>query len=159
MGLEIGIGFVLGMLAAAGFMVVVMRRRMLVEIRSPHDHSTTLGLLEAGVRNAGWSSPGSWNLSEAASKKGVEFGREVTNLSLCQAPYAKRVLDERPEMSAMMPCTFSVYTKADGNTYVAKLNTGLMGKMMGGDIAKVMGGHVSQEEKRMLSSLLASETS
>jgi len=130
MGLELGIGFVF-----------------------------VFELLVERIRDAGWSSPGTWNLREAAAKKGVEFGRDVTNLSLCRAPYAKRVLDERPEMSAMMPCTFSVYTKEDGNTYVAKLNTGLMGKLMGGDIAKVMGGHVSREEERMLSSLAESRTS
>ena len=154
----IGIGVLGGMLLTIGLMVAVMRSKMVIEHKSPHDVPTTLGILEGAVQNAGWTTPGQWNLAAAAAKKGIEFGREVTNLSLCKAPYAKRVLDQKPEMAVMMPCTFSVYTKADGNTYVAKMNTGLMGKMMGGEIAKVMGGHVAAEEALMLRALAGTHT-
>ncbi len=156
--LGMGVAFLLGMVVTAGLMVIVMRRMMVVEMRSPHDVPTTLALLQQEVQSAGWTSPGTWDLSAAATKHGVAFGREVTNLSLCKAHYAKRVLDQKPEMSVMMPCTFSVYTKGDGQTYVAKLNTGMMGRMMGGEIAKVMGGHVAREEERMLASLTATHT-
>ena len=144
------IGLVVGIAATAGIMIAMMRRSMVLESQSAHDFDETVELLEKQIEEAGWSSPGTWNLAEAAAKKGVDMGRKIVNISLCKAPYAKRVLDEKPPMSAMMPCTLSVYTKPDGNTYIAKLNSRMMGKMMGGTIAEVMGGNVAEEEEQML---------
>ena len=61
-------------------------------------------------------------------------------VNLCQANHAYSILqeDENKKVSVFMPCTISVYKKADGKTYVGALNAGLLGKMFGGTVAEVM---------------------
>jgi hypothetical protein len=49
-----------------------------------------------------------------------------------------------------MPCSIGVYEGDDGRVYVAKMNTGLMGKMFGGNVAQVMGGAVAEDEAKIL---------
>jgi len=52
-------------------------------------------------------------------------------------------VDDARLVSAMMPCTISVYEKDDGNIYVAHMNAGLMGKVFGGVIAVPLAGQQS----------------
>ena len=157
--MSFAIGFVVGLLVGMGLtmalMVVMMRRSMVIEQQSAHGFDATLELLQKQIEKSGWSSPGQWDMAESAASKGVDMGRRVVNISLCNPPYAKRVLEQMPQMSVMMPCTFSVYTKADGKTYVLKLNTAMMGKMMGGAVAEVMGGYVAAEEEQILAPVVA----
>ena len=42
----------------------------------------------------------------------------------------------------------------DGKVHVSKMNTGVMGKVFGGTVAEVRGGHASQDEARMLESII-----
>ena len=73
-------------------------------------------------------------------------------VELCKADYAKDVLETNPEVSTLMPCAFGVYER-DGKVYVTGLNTGLMGKLMGGNIARVMGGGVAMDETKIMECL------
>ena len=65
----------------------------------------------------------------------------VMLVNLCQANHAARMLgdDSARKVSVFMPCTISVYKKADGKTYISSMNAGLLGNMFGGIVAKVMG--------------------
>jgi uncharacterized protein (DUF302 family) len=38
----------------------------------------------------------------------------------------------------MMPCTFAVYEKADGKTYVSMMNLDIMGLAFGSEVARAM---------------------
>jgi len=49
-----------------------------------------------------------------------------------------------------MPCTISVYEKADGKIYIAHMNAGLMGKVFGGVISEVMSGPVTEQQNRFV---------
>ena len=49
-----------------------------------------------------------------------------------------------------MPCAISVWEGANGEVHVSKMNTGLMGKLFGGNIARIMGGRVAKDEKAIL---------
>ncbi len=56
-------------------------------------------------------------------------------------------------VSLMMPCTISIYEKSDGQTYVATMNAGLMGRLFGGTVARVMAGSVAPETAKFTSFL------
>ena len=58
---------------------------------------------------------------------------------LCNAKYAKNVLESETKMSAMMPCAWSIYEKNDGNTYISKMNIGLMINFFSGVVKETMG--------------------
>ena len=49
-----------------------------------------------------------------------------------------------------MPCTISVYQKADGQAYIGTLNSGLLARFFGGVVARVMGGPVSADQARFI---------
>jgi hypothetical protein len=53
-----------------------------------------------------------------------------------------------------MPCKFSIWEGGDGKVYLTKMNTGLMGKLFGGNVAKVMGSSVTADEEAILEGLL-----
>lgn len=64
------------------------------------------------------------------------------------------VLGTDPQVSTLMPCAFGVYAGDDGTVYISGMNTGMMGTMMGGNIAAVMGGKVAEDEKKILSAVV-----
>ena len=66
----------------------------------------------------------------------------------------KSELRDSRHMACLMPCTFAVYEADDGSVRIAKMNTGLMGRVFGGTVARIMGGKVGPEETRMLQDIV-----
>jgi len=60
-------------------------------------------------------------------------------------------------VSAMIPCSLAVYEK-DGKTYVARMNVGLLGTLLGGTSAKVFPVYVATDQERMVESALNTDT-
>jgi uncharacterized protein (DUF302 family) len=56
-------------------------------------------------------------------------------------------------MSAIMPCSWSVYELADGSVWVAHMNIGMMARMMGGVVGSSMG-EVAATDERFLEAVL-----
>jgi uncharacterized protein (DUF302 family) len=52
-----------------------------------------------------------------------------------------------------MPCRVAIYEKSNGKVYVSRMNTGLMGKMMGGIIPEVMA-VASRESEEMVAAII-----
>ena len=139
--------------ALAGW--TAMPRMMLTVHQSRYaDVDTTCQELKAAIEAAGWSCPAIRDMNKSMAKHGVQHGRPVRIVELCQADYAHDVLGDNPEVATLMPCAFGVYEGADGKVYISGMNTGLMGKMFGGTIAEVMGAKVSQDEKKMLEGII-----
>lgn len=77
------------------------------------------------------------DLKEAMSRKGVAFDGECVIFEICNPNQAKRVLEARPEASAMLPCRVSVYRQA-GKTKMATLQpTALVAVLGAPDLAPV----------------------
>lgn len=127
---------------------------MIQERKSPYGFEETVQRLEQSVKDAGWSHMATRRVDETLRKHGREV-LPVALVELCKADYAERILreDDARFVSVMMPCTMSVYQKSDGSTYVAAMNTGLMGQVFGGVVAEVMGSQVGPDEARMLAFL------
>jgi len=143
-------GLVVGV-ALAGFAGVSLMPSMMLQVHeSALDFDGTVAKLQENMKAEGWSSPGLIDINKSMSKHGVEFAPRVKVVQLCKAEYAREVLTTNREVSAMMPCAISVYEDDLGKVWIAKINTGLMGKMFGGVIAEVMGGKVAAEEGAIL---------
>ena len=70
-------------------------------------------------------------------------GRDVARVKvveLCNPNYAYRILsdDEQRIYSNMLPCRISIHEKADGNTYVSRMNTPVLAAQLGGVAEEVM---------------------
>jgi len=131
---------------------LLMPKLMLKTRQSNYGVEETCEKLESAALALGWNVPSIRNLNQMVGKEGLSLNGKVRIVELCNAVYAKSVLDSDPEMSTLMPCALGVYEK-NGRTFVTSMNVGLMGRMFGGNVAKVMGGSVSSEEGKILECL------
>jgi len=88
------------------------------------------------------------DLQETMRKNGKEV-IPVKVIELCKPAYAYRLLsdDDLRIYSNMMPCRISVYEKADGNTYVSRMNSAMLASQIGGVVQEVMSGSYREAEE------------
>src|SRR5699024_3731384 len=135
--------FAVGLVMGALCMVLVVANQapklMIVEDASRYDFATTVEKFEQAVKDAGWSIPKVHDMQ--ATLKG--FGHEIDNVTIfyfCSCKYYAVILakDEGKILAPMMPCRVAMYTKSDGKTYIARMNSALVAKLYGGLINEVM---------------------
>ncbi|HOF42038.1 MAG TPA: DUF302 domain-containing protein, partial [Candidatus Hydrogenedentes bacterium] len=130
--------------------VLLLPRLMLITQKSALGFDETVALLEQAIPENGWSSPGTVDLCASMQKHGVACPRRVKVVQMCQPSYAKDILATDPHVSCLMPCSVGIWENEDGSVYFSKMNTGLMGRLFGGNVARVMGGMVSKDERHIL---------
>ncbi len=144
------IGLVVGVGITAAGLFLVMPKMMLNVMPSRFGFDDTVAKLEQAITAAGWGHQRTMALHEKLAEKGQAVPFRVALVDLCKPEYAKSVLTSDRYVACLMPCTFGVYEADDGKVYVTKMNTGLMGRLFGGNIARVMGRRVWHDEKAML---------
>ena len=125
---------------------------MLNEQQSPYSFDQTVDRIVTNAREQGWVVPKIYDFQKSLAKhKQADPGR-IKVLKICQPKYAARMLrgDESKFVSAMMPCSISVYEKSDGRTYVSSVNMSLMARMFGGDIGETLE-NVAADDEAILS--------
>ena len=148
------IGFALGMIVAVGAAWVVMPALMLNVGSSRLTFDETVAAIQQAAAEQGWVVAGTRDLQRSLAKHGRPFGRRVKVIELCHSDYAHRVLTDRRELSALMPCSIAVYEGDDGAVHVSRMNSGLMGRMFGGSVAEIMGKHVATDVEAILAKVL-----
>jgi len=146
-------GLVAGIALTAVLVVKLMPGMMLKVHPSPSDFETTVSKVESAIARAGWGHQRTMPLHEKLADKGHAVPFRVALIDLCKPEYAASVLTTDRHVACLMPCTFGVYEADDGRVYITQMNTGLMGKLFGGNIARVMGREVSRDEKAMLAEI------
>ncbi len=113
--------------------------KMFFESKSKFGFDETVSKLSEIVVNGGWKVTHTHDLQETMKKNNFEVSA-VKVIELCNPKYAYRLLsaDELRIFSNMMPCRISVYEKADGNTYVSRMNSELFASQIGGVVEEVM---------------------
>ena len=71
------------------------------------------------------------DLKQTMAKKGVCFERECRIFEVCNPQQAKRVLEQKMEISTALPCRISVYEE-NGKTCIATIRPTAMLDMYGG---------------------------
>jgi len=146
------------LLIGSGFYVAVASGSfgsvMIQEKKSPFGFDQTVSTIKENVKANNWVIPKQYDFQKTLKKHGQGDVGRIAVFKLCQPEIAGKVLaeDGNKFISVMMPCSVSVYEKEDGNTYVASLNVGVMGKLMGNDISSVFA-RVADENKRILAFL------
>jgi uncharacterized protein (DUF302 family) len=151
------IGLVAGILVTAVAIALVMRSKMVVPERSTKSFDATCEAIENVVPAAeGWSFPmDSFDMSAKLEAKGglPDNLKRIRLYFMCNPNVAKVVLGAEPKLSAIMPCSWSVYELDDGSVWVSHMNIGLMSKMMGGVVGRSMAG-VAQADDEFLHQVL-----
>ena len=149
-----GVGLVVGLVVAAIVVVEVMPRLMIVTNPSRLDLKDTVKTIEQNIEEQGWVHSGTRNMNASLEKHGKQLAPRVRVIELCHPDYARSVLKSDRYVSCLMPCSVAVWENDKGNVFVSKMNTGLMGKMFGGNIARIMGGAVARDEHAILQEVL-----
>jgi len=156
MNLTLLLGILLGvvltfLLVGAGFFLV-FPKLMLHERSSPLGLDETVEKITQTALAAGWVVQSVVELEKSVKKNGGGDVLPVRLVNLCEARHAAQILrhDSARKVSVLMPCTISVYQKADGHAYIGTLNAGLLARIFGGVVARVMGGPVSADQARFI---------
>lgn len=151
------VGAVIGAFVVGIAVVLVMRRSMVVPERSPRSFEDTCAAVEAAVEAAdGWSFPMpalDMHAKLAAKNVAPDNLRKIRLYFVCAPAIARRVLSDSPRMSAIMPCSWSVYEQSDGSVWVSKMNIPLMAKMFSGEVKRAMG-EVGAADERFMAEIL-----
>ena len=138
--------FVLALLLGIGgtlyYLRVNMGQLLVMEVQSPLGFEETLAHIERKAKSVGWKVPKKWkaNFHKNFKKIAKKDIGPMKLLKMCEPYIAADLLiaDKNKFLSVMMPCTFSVYEKSDGKTYIAMMNLELFGNAMGGDVVPAM---------------------
>ena len=127
---------------------------MMLEDESRYGFEESLSEFRTAAEKAGWKIPVVHDLQATMAKFGKDV-RRVQVFELCHPDHAYEILsrDDERIVSSMMPCRVAFYEKSDGKTYVSRMNTGLMGKMMSGVIPTVMA-DATRDSEAILNSVL-----
>ncbi len=141
-------GFVVGIALVSAVGWTAMPGMMLKEAASPYGLEETVNKIKENAQAHGWVVAGVKKLHKSVKKHGGPDILPVMLIELCEPNHASNILtnDSDRMISVMMPCTISVYNKADGKTYIGYMNAGLMGQMLGGNVATVMGEVAGQQK-------------
>jgi len=148
------VGFAIGAVLCAAMILGVMPSKMIVTAQSRMDFDETVAALETAIAEKDWVVSGVLDINEVMAGRGVEFEPRVKLVQLCSLKHAKRILTKTRALSAMMPCTISVWVGDDDKVYVSSMNTRFMAKMLGGEAGRIMAGEVADEEDAILSAVV-----
>lgn len=131
---------------------VYLRYNMVQEFQSAGTFEETLKKLRTSVGNVkGWTmEPVMCSLPNTADNC------RMRTFKLCNPQYAKAMLNEQEsrKVSSIIPCTFAVYEKQDGKTYIARLNVSLLGFIIGGVPGRIFPQSVDPDQKRILEDII-----
>jgi uncharacterized protein (DUF302 family) len=134
------IGLFSGFIIIGLFLTFVFPRMLFSLNESKYDFEKTAEVLTLSVQENSWKMPHQYNLQQIMANNGFEV-KPVKIFSICKPDIAVQILnnDKDRHISAMMPCRIAIYEKADGKTYISRMNAGLFAKLMGGKASAVMG--------------------
>jgi len=149
-------GLILGGVAMGAAVWLLMPGLMIQVHASKFGFDETVATIEKSYKDANWKVPKVYDIQQTLKGSGYTDMTALKILSVCQPDDAYKILksDANKKVTAVMPCRIGVYEAADGNTYIATMNIGLMGKMFGGTIAEVMG-DVAKKEQQIMQAVFA----
>lgn len=146
------LGFLSGIIFVGVFISISSADMMLKEFKSPYDFDKTVEVFAQRI-----NAKSGWHVTEIIDQNneviengGFEIG-SFKIIKYCHGGYAARMLkaDDRKKIGTMMPKTFAVYEKSDGQVYISTMNGKIMAKLFGGEIEKIIE-EVSPEVKDMM---------
>lgn len=141
-------GFMAGILLTGVIGISMAPGMMINENESIYSFNETVERIQAEAIEAGWKVPAVHVISNSVASGGFDVA-PVTVIELCKVDLAGNILSDGDSrvISSMMPCRVSVYIDDDERVIVSRMNTGLVSKLFGGDIAAIMADATDETEQ------------
>ncbi len=146
------LGFVAGAVFAGIAFSVSSGDMMIKEFKSPYDFDKTVNLMVERINGkTGWHVTGVIDQNKEVIENGGFAIGNYKIIKYCSGKYSAQMLqsDDRKKIGNMMPKTFAVYEKSDGQVYISTMNGTVMGKIFGGETEKIIE-EVSLEVESMM---------
>lgn len=135
------LGFVLGMIFTGITISVSSGEMMVKEFKSPYDFDKTVAVMAERI-----NAKDGWHVTTIIdqNKETIENGGFAIGnykiIKYCSGVFSARMLkaDDRKKIGNMMPKTFAVYEKSDGQVYISTMNGAIMGKIFGGEVETII---------------------
>lgn len=130
---------VLTVISVSGQQTGIEKQAVMIENQSSYGFTETMEVLSKTIAEKGWKITVIHDLQETMKKNGKDV-LPVKVIELCNPGHAYQILskDTQRDVTPMLPCRISVYEKADGKTYVSRMNAPAFAGMIGGDAAYTM---------------------
>jgi len=134
-------GFLAGIIFTGIVISVSSGEMMVKEFKSPYNFEKTVEVIQNRINGKeGWHVTETIDQNKEVSENG---GFPIGNFKIikfCNGSFAARMLkeDDRKKIGNMLPKSFAVYQKSDGQVFVSAMNGGIMGKLFGGEIEKII---------------------
>jgi uncharacterized protein (DUF302 family) len=134
-------GFIVGIIFTAVAINVSARKMMIKELKSPFDFDKTVEVMKNRIN----SKPG-WHVTEVIDQNqagidngGFDIGK-FKIIKYCHGKFSSEMLkaDDRKEIGNMMPKSFAVYEKSNGQVYISTMNGAVIGKLFGGETERII---------------------
>ncbi len=134
-------GFLAGVIFTGIAISISSGEMMVKEFKSPYDFEKTVTVTVDRI-----NSKEGWHVTEVIDQNQETIengGSSIGNFKIikyCSGKYSARMLkpDDNKKIGNMMPKTFAVYEKSDGQVFVSTMNGGIMGKLFGGEIEQII---------------------
>ena len=130
---------------------------VILESESRFGFDETVQIITEKAEENGWKIPIVHDLQQTLKNNDIDV-QEVSVIELCKPQYSGPLMKEDASkfVSALMPCRISVYRKADGKSYISRINAPMLSMFMGGMVGEVMG-QSGNEIEGMLKNVLVEE--
>lgn len=135
------IGLFAGMLFAAIALNLSAGNMLLKEVRSPYDFEKTVGTVVERIQaQSGWHVVAVIDQNAEVQEHGGRPIGKFNIIQYCSGESSSEMLsaDDRKKIGAMMPKSFAVYEKSDGQVYLSTANGMVMGKLFGGETENII---------------------
>lgn len=94
--------------------------------------------------------------SGACSVPQPEDGSKITVLKLCHGQYGAQLMNDpiSRKTAAMIPCSMAIYENGDGSVFVSRMNTSLIGILLGGNAGRVLATQIAPEQEQMMEAVI-----
>ena len=128
--------------------VIFLRHSLFLEIPIKSDFPQVVQNLEPAAEKFNWQVSGN-----SCGIPRMIGGQPLEIFRLCKREYAVELLLEEQDrkIGCLLPCAVSVYKKADGITYLSRLNMPLITNLLGGTSVSIFRDKISPEQKIIFS--------
>jgi uncharacterized protein (DUF302 family) len=114
---------------------------MIKELKSPYDFDKTVKVMAERINlKEGWHVTTIIDQNKETIENGGFAIGNFKIIKYCHGGYSARMLkaDDRKKLGNMMPKSFAVYEKSDGQVFISTMNGAIMGKIFGGEIETII---------------------
>lgn len=138
---SIVLGFVLGVIFTGITISVSSGQMMVKELKSPYDFDKTVTVMSERINaKEGWHVTTIINQNKETIENGGFAIGNYKIIKYCSGAFSARMLkaDDRKKIGNMMPKSFAIYEKSDGQVYISTMNGAIMGKIFGGEVESII---------------------